>query len=121
TAKTAVGAFLPANFADQRNWVTPLSGLSIALVISVQSLYSDTGLAWIVTAVIGGSILTEFLVTRTGSPERPITHPSLTPVPVSDLDDHPAHLEDLHDLDDERDAPDGPIYRDDAPAPAQTK
>ena len=102
--------------------MTPLSGLSIALVISVQSLYSDTGLAWIVTAVIGGSILTEFLVTRTGTPERPITHPSLTPVSASDLDDdHPAHLEDLHDLDDERDAPDGPIYRDDAPPPAANK
>ncbi|HEY5949815.1 MAG TPA: hypothetical protein VIV40_30175 [Kofleriaceae bacterium] len=117
TAKTAVGAFLPANFADQRNWVTPLSGLSIALVISVQSLYQDTGLAWIVTAVIGGSILTEFLVTRTTGPERPRTNPSLaTALPVDELDDSP-HLEDLDDLDDERDAPDGPIYRDEPAAP----
>ncbi len=122
TAKTAVGQYLPANFADQRNWVTPLSGLSIALVISVQSLYQDEGLAWIVTAVIGGSIVTEFLVTRTAGPNtsagwRPITNPALPALPVDELD-HPAHLEDLDDLDDERDAPDGPIYRDESPAAA---
>lgn len=120
TAKTAVGQFLPANFADQRNWVTPLSGLSIALVISVESLYQDEGLAWIVTAVIGGSILTEFLVTRTGGPNtsggwRPITNPALPTISADDAD-HPAHLEDLDDLDDEREAPDSPIYRDE-PAP----
>jgi Kef-type K+ transport system membrane component KefB len=117
TAKTAVGQFLPSNFADQRNWVTPLSGLSIALVISVDSLYHDAGLPWIVTAVIGGSIVTEFLVSRTATPERPITSPSLTTVaPTGELD-HEAHLEDLDDLDDEREAPDAPIYRDEPPAP----
>jgi len=117
TAKTAVGQYLPANFADQRNWVTPLSGVSIALVISVQSLYQDAGLAWIVTAVIGGSIVTEFLVSRTSSTTRPITNPALPALPVDELD-HGEHLEDLDDLDDERDAPDGPIYRDE-PAAAQ--
>jgi Kef-type K+ transport system membrane component KefB len=122
TAKTAVGQFLPANFADQRNWVTPLSGLSVALVISVQSLYQDTGLAWIVTAVIGGSIVTEFLVTRTAGTNtsagwRPITYPALPTVGQGDELDNPAHLEDLDDLDDERDAPDGPIYRDEPAAP----
>jgi Kef-type K+ transport system membrane component KefB len=115
SAKTAVGAYLPANFADQRSWVTPLSGLSIALVISVQSLYQDTGLAWIVTAVIGGAIVTEFLVSRTSAPERMRTGPVAT-VPIDDLD-HPAHLEDLDDLDSERDAPEGPIYRDEPVAP----
>jgi Kef-type K+ transport system membrane component KefB len=104
-AKTAVGQYLPANFADQRNWVTPLSGLSIALVVSVQSLYQDAGLPWIVTAVIGGSILAEFLVTRTGGDE---------PIPMAAIDDleRDAPLDELDDLDDERDAPDGPIYRD---------
>ncbi|HEX5062261.1 MAG TPA: hypothetical protein VFV99_22980 [Kofleriaceae bacterium] len=119
TAKTAVGQFLPENFADTRNWVTPLSGLSIALVISVQSLYQDAGLAWIVTAVIGGSIVTEFLVSRTSTTVfRPITNPALPTVPAHPVDelDHGGHLEDLDDLDDERDAPDGPIYRDESPA-----
>src|SRR5262249_49360036 len=101
TAKTAVGAFLPSNFADQRNWVTPLWGLSIALVISVQSLYQDTGLAWIVTAVIGGSVLTEFLVARTADHEPG----SIGPIDELERD---SVSDDLDDLDDERDAPDGP-------------
>ncbi len=70
-AKTAVGGFLPASFADQRSWVTPLSGLSIALVISVQALYHDQGLRWIVTAVIGGSLLTELLISRSGGDDEP--------------------------------------------------
>lgn len=103
-AKTAVGAYLPANFADQRNWVTPLSGLSIALVVSVQSLYADEGLPWIVTAVIGGSILSEFLVTRTA-----VEEPAQTAA-IDELErDTP--IDELDDLD-EREAPDGPIYRD---------
>lgn len=104
-AKTAVGQYLPANFADQRNWVTPLSGLSIALVISVQALYADQGLAWIVTAVIGGSFVTEFLVSRTGGYEAAVA------APVDELE-RSGPIDDLDDLDDERDAPDGPIYRD---------
>jgi Kef-type K+ transport system membrane component KefB len=110
TAKTAVGAFLPSNFADQRNWVTPLSGLSIALVISVQSIYQDTGLAWIVTAVIGGSILTELLITRTGGAEV---------VPVGRIDEleRDAPVDELDDLDEEREAPEGPIHRDEPAAP----
>jgi hypothetical protein len=110
-AKTAVGAFLPANFADQRSWVTPLSGLSIALVISVQSLYQDAGLPWIVTAVIGGSILTELLVSRTAGAE------AKTTVQLDELEREP--LDELDDLDEEREAPDGPIYRDEPAAPSK--
>jgi Kef-type K+ transport system membrane component KefB len=111
TAKTAVGAYLPANFADQRSWVTPLSGLSIALVISVQSLYQDSGLAWIVTAVIGGSIVTEILVTRTSNNDS-----SVIWAPVDELE-RDAPSDELDDLDDEREAADGPIYRDEPAAP----
>lgn len=103
-AKTAVGQYLPSNFADQRNWVTPLSGLSIALVVSVQSLYRDEGFSWIVTAVIGGSILSEFLVSRTGGDE-PIQRP------VLDELERDTPIDELDDLD-EREAHDGPIYRD---------
>jgi len=112
-AKAAVGKDLPASFADQRNWVTPLSGLSMALVVSVQSLYADAGLAWIVTAVIGGSFLTEVLVSRTGGSEGPLV------APIDDLE-RDSVVDELSDLDDERDAPDGPIYRDDPPAPPAT-
>ena len=89
----------------------PLSGLSIALVVSVQSLYQDAGLAWIVTAVIGGSLLTEFLVTRTAVDE------PVVPTPLDELE-REAPIDERDDLD-EREAPDGPIYRDEPAAPAK--
>jgi hypothetical protein len=113
-SKTAVGAYLPKSFADRRNWVTPLSGFSVALVISVQSLYADTGLTWIITAVIGGSLLTEILVSRTGDGSEHLVEP------IDELAAHAGPIDELDDLDDERDAPDGPIYRDE-PAPPQPK
>ena len=79
-SKTGVGALLPKDFVDQRQLVTPLSGLSIAHVFSVESLYHDDGLPWIVTAVIGGAIVTEFLcrartskITARRAPDRPST------------------------------------------------
>jgi hypothetical protein len=105
TAKTAVGQYLPTGFADQRTWVTPLSGLSIALVISVQSLYADAGLPWIVTAVVGGSLVTEFLLSSTRVPE---------PDAGLDASSQPQpQLDELDDLDDDSDVSDGPVYRDD--------
>jgi Kef-type K+ transport system membrane component KefB len=73
---------LPAGFTDQRQLVTPLSGLSIALVISVGSLYADTGLRWVITAVIGGSIVTELLVQLTSRPE-PVSSPRARTAPVA--------------------------------------
>lgn len=62
TSRTAVGALLPVGFADNRQLVAPMSALSIALVISVGSVQVDAGLEWVITTVIGGSILTEILV-----------------------------------------------------------
>jgi Kef-type K+ transport system membrane component KefB len=108
--KTAVGALLPSSFADQRQLVTPISGLSIALVISVESLYNDPGLPWIITAVIGGSIATEFLVSRRGG-EEVGAH-----APIDELE-RAAPIDELDDLGDDGDDGvdhDGPIYRDDA-------
>jgi Kef-type K+ transport system membrane component KefB len=115
TAKTAVGQYLPSGFADTRTWVTPLSGLSIALVISVQSLYQDAGLPWIVTAVIGGSIVTEFLISRTGAPE----NEGAPLQPIDELDGS-SRIDELDDLDDDSDVADGPVYRDEPP-PAPPK
>ena len=110
-SKTVVGALLPSAFADQRTLVTPLSGLSIALVISVQSLYHDEGLPWIMTAVIGGAVVAELLVARTRDPVgRPRTAPV---VPIDELDDD-GPIDDLDDAD--SDAHEGPIYRDEPPA-----
>jgi Kef-type K+ transport system membrane component KefB len=106
-SKTGVGALLPASFADQRQLVTPLSGLSIALVISVESLYHDAGLPWVITAVIGGSIATEFLVSRKGAEDASV------PAPLDDLEQS-APIDELDDLGSGGHDHDGPIYRDDA-------
>ncbi len=107
-SKTAVGALLPVGFADNRQLVAPMSGLSIALVISVSSLYADPGLAWVVTAVIGGSILTELLVQATHREDR------AAPIAVDELE----HSGPIDELDDEPSGPvDGPIYRDEAEEP----
>jgi Kef-type K+ transport system membrane component KefB len=61
-ARAAVGGELPAGFADERLLFSPMSGLAIGLVISLQSNYADPGLPWIVTAVIGAAIASELLV-----------------------------------------------------------
>ena len=107
-SKTAVGALLPKTFADDRQLVTPISGLSIALVISVESLYHDTGLPWVITAVIGGSIATEFLVSRRAA------DPAEVAAPIDELE-RSAPIDELDDLRSDGDDADGPIYRDEDP------
>jgi hypothetical protein len=107
-SKTAVGSLLPTAFADQRTLVTPLSGLSMALVISVQSLYHDEGLPWIITAVIGGAIVAELLVARTKDP----VQQAAVQAPIDELDDSGP----IDDLDEGEDGEEGPIYRDEPPA-----
>ena len=112
-SKTAVGALLPASFADQRRLVTPISGLAIALVISVESLYHDAGLPWIITAVIGGSLLTELLVSRKGDEAAAAAARSgVTRVPIDELEAAP--IDELDDLGSDGVEDNGPIYRDDA-------
>jgi len=103
-SKTAVGALLPAGFADQRQLVAPMSGLSIALVISVGSLYHDTGLAWVVTAVIGGAMASELLVQATSHDETKVHEP------LDELE-RSAPIDELED--DESEGTEGPIYRED--------
>ena len=74
-----------------RTLVTPLSVLSIALVISAEHSHagSDT-LSWVVTAVIAGALVTEVLVQATPSEED-----NEPPPPIDELDEAS-----------------GPIYRD---------
>ena len=112
-SKTAVGSLLPSTFADQRSLVTPLSGLSMALVISVQSLYHDEGLPWIITAVIGGAVVAELLVARTKDP----VQQAAVQAPIDELDDSGP----IDELDEGDDAEEGPIYRDEPPAPGGPK
>jgi hypothetical protein len=94
-SKTVVGSVLPAGFASDRKLVTPLSSLSIALVLSVET--ADRG-SWIVTAVIGGALLTELLIPRTKG------------MYAAD-DDHP------HDEPEEPGEFDGPEFRDEEAPP----
>ena len=86
-----------------------MSGLSIALVVSVMSLYHDPGLAWIVTAVIGGSIATEFLVQATSRGDDAVR------APIDELD-RAAPIDELDDLDSGGVETDGPVYRDEPSA-----
>ncbi len=97
-SKTQLQTILPKGFAEQRDLVTPLSSLSIALVVSIASLYHDGTVSWILTAVIGGSIVTEFLVqlTQGNRTDR------ADEVDVLDAADHAA-IDEL----------DGPVYKDD--------
>jgi Kef-type K+ transport system membrane component KefB len=112
-AKTAVGAFLPIGFAERRTVFTPMSGLAIALVISIDSLYKDPGLPWIVTAVVGGSIATELILANLKSPDD-----GAPSTPIDELDPT-APIDELHP--DPADSIDGPIYRDDPPLPPAKK
>ncbi len=120
-SKTALGSLLPSSFADQRSLVTPLSGLSIALVISLQGYYKDAGLPWIITAVIGGAVVAEFLVSRTKDPAVPqtgraATQPAAIVQPIDELEDSGP----IDELEDDGDVEAGPIYRDEPGGPTKT-
>ena len=48
---------------EQRSLIlSPLGALSIAIVVNAQDLYSGPTVSWMVTAVIGGAIVTEVIV-----------------------------------------------------------
>ncbi|CAN5425114.1 hypothetical protein BH11MYX1_BH11MYX1_24290 [soil metagenome] len=124
-SKTALGSLLPSSFADQRSLVTPLSGLSIALVISLQGYYKDAGLPWIITAVIGGAVVAELLVARTSDPASPAGRAATQPAtersivqPIDELEDS-GPIDELED--DDGDAQAGPIYRDEPGSPTKAR
>jgi Kef-type K+ transport system membrane component KefB len=109
-SRTAVGARLPSGFADRRQLVAPLSGLSIALVISVQGA-ADAGLSWVVTAVIGGAIATELLIRDDGDAARAVAPSAADPAdgaPIDEFDDHGSGEA-------------GPVYRDEPSAPHRAR
>ncbi len=95
TSRTAVGSLLPIGFADNRQLVAPMSGLSIALVISVGSVQVDAGLAWVITTVIGGSILTEVLVQITSRDRSAPRDDEPARPPIDELDRGPVYRDDL--------------------------
>jgi Kef-type K+ transport system membrane component KefB len=104
SARSAVDHTVPSGFVDRRLLVSPMSSLSIALVVSVQSTMVDPGrLPWIVTAVIGAAVASELVVQI------------IDPMPASgsasaldELDDGPVYLDDeAHDLDHDDDGETG--------------
>jgi Kef-type K+ transport system membrane component KefB len=57
-----IGPRMPEKFIENRTLVAPLSALAIALVISVAGTGANADpIKWVVTAVIGGAVLTELL------------------------------------------------------------
>jgi Kef-type K+ transport system membrane component KefB len=113
-AHASLGAEIPAGFVDDRQLVSPLSSLSIGLVISVESMYADGKLSWITTAVIGGAMVSEILVhflyeTRGAHhavDEAPPPSPGSLPAP----DEVVAQIDELDDS--------GPVYREPEDEPA---
>jgi hypothetical protein len=79
-----------------------MSGLSIALVISVSGLSADAGLSWVVTAVIGGAIGTELLVRDRRTAGAADDEADRAAAPIDELDG------------DDSGRVAGPIYRDDS-------
>jgi Kef-type K+ transport system membrane component KefB len=85
-ARKTIGMEMPRGFVDGRRLVSPLSSLSIALVISIESLYRDQGIAWITTAVIGSAFFIEIVVQFTGGNQEQAMTTSLTGAPIDELD-----------------------------------
>lgn len=82
--------------SEHRDVITPLSSLSIAIVVGVQVMYSGTAIPWLMTAVIGGAIITEILVQFSAGP----TQRARTAPPVTDSGDFEpryVHPDDLQD------------------------
>lgn len=98
-AHATVGGAMPAGYTADRVLVSPLSPLSIALVLSLHGSAGGRASDWIVTIVIAGAILTEVAVQFT-SPPVPLAKPGAPP-PRPDGDREGI---------DELDEPDGPTY-----------
>jgi len=86
---------LDQKLTSERTLITPMSVLSIALVISAAQTYAGTRtLPWVVTAVIGGALLSELLVQAT--PTRDDV-PIQAPERIDELDDNsgPVYVDEL--------------------------
>jgi Kef-type K+ transport system membrane component KefB len=83
--RASLGAVLPLEFTERRKLVLPMSTMAIALVVSIER-FRDVGLTWVVTAVIGGSIMTELLV-RTKDDDDGESPVIRRATPIDELDD----------------------------------
>jgi len=65
---------------EQRSLIfSPMGALSIAIVVSAQDLYFGAVISWMVTAVIGGAIMTEVIV-QIASRRSVLEEPALTSI-----------------------------------------
>jgi hypothetical protein len=87
-SRTTLRAVVPEHFAEKRQVLVPMSALSIALVVSIER-FRDLGLTWVVTAVIGGSIVTEVIVSFRD--DKTEDAPPAAPDPVDELDEQREH------------------------------
>lgn len=76
--RASVGTVVPSEFTRGRRLVLPMSPLAIALVVSIER-FQDLALNWVVTAVIGSSLIMELFA----SPDRygDAAPPPATPAP----------------------------------------
>ena len=88
---------LDSSMTDERQLISPLSVLSIALVISAENTGGGHTLSWVVTAVIGSAIISEILVQAMPTSED-VVAAEPPPAPIDELDERS-----------------GPVYRDDLP------
>jgi Kef-type K+ transport system membrane component KefB len=108
-ASLLAGGESPRGFTEDRTLIAPLSGLSIALVVSVAG-YGGTALTWVTTAVIGGAIVAEMLVHFAyggGEDVRAEIEPVSDPVSPGTLPDDAEVEAAIDELEEES----GPVYR----------
>ncbi len=84
--RASAGSLLPVEFTHDRRLVLPMSTLSIALVVSVER-FRDLGLSWVVTAVIGGAVVTEVIVSLRADGEEVPASPGRARKTIDELDD----------------------------------
>lgn len=58
TSRATLRGTVPDDFIERRSLILPMSTMALALVVSVER-FRSVGLAWVVTAVIGSSIIFE--------------------------------------------------------------
>jgi Kef-type K+ transport system membrane component KefB len=108
-AHATVGAAMPRGYTADRVLVSPLSPLSIALVLSLHGSAGGAASDWIITIVIAGAMLTEVAVQFTSPPVPLATAPTVAiSAPGAAVD--------------ELDEASGPTYRDgfdDEPTPIE--
>lgn len=77
------GGHLPLEAPARRALVFgPMGGLPVAIVVNAGILYPGRSVSWMVTAVLGGAIVSEVLVQLVMRAEAPAASPTASPLPA---------------------------------------